>query len=70
MNVLAFAGTFNHTDKTAQEIRSLSDSQTALVLHCMKFPQLQSIVYSTCSVHLEENELVVERVMKANNLSG
>ncbi|MCJ1443615.1 MAG: hypothetical protein MMC23_004114 [Stictis urceolatum] len=46
--------------KTLQDrLKSLSAFQTKLVLHAMSFPAARKIVYSTCSVHNEENEGVV-----------
>lgn len=32
----------------------------------MKFPSVQKIAYSTCSIYEEENELVVKKVLLKN----
>lgn len=42
------------------------ESQKKILLHAMSFPGVTSIVYSTCSVYEEENEAVVESVLKSN----
>eukprot|EP01083_Nonionella_stella_P251356 867312_1 len=47
----------------SEELSRLSNFQVALVDHAMKFPNVQRIVYSTCSIHKEENELVVGEIL-------
>ncbi|KAJ2747662.1 hypothetical protein GGI20_000311 [Coemansia sp. BCRC 34301] len=44
--------------------RNLADFQTSIILHAMRFPGVKRISYSTCSVHAEENEAVVARVLE------
>lgn len=41
----------------------LSNLQTLIVEHAMKFPAAKRITYSTCSIHEQENEVVVSRVL-------
>ena len=48
---------------TAEELVELADAQLALVLHAMRFPSVEAICYSTCSIHEAENEQVVRRVL-------
>ncbi|KAJ2541386.1 hypothetical protein EV175_006146 [Coemansia sp. RSA 1933] len=45
----------------------LADFQTSIILHAMRFPGVKRISYSTCSVHAEENEAVVARVLQSQD---
>ena len=49
--------------KDEQRIQSLSNFQLVALKHCMSFPNVDKIVYSTCSVYEEENEAVVSKVL-------
>ena len=51
-------------DEEGDKVESLSAAQKELVRHAMSFENVQRIVYSTCSVHEEENEKVVEWALK------
>ncbi|KAJ2776686.1 putative 28S rRNA (cytosine-C(5))-methyltransferase [Coemansia interrupta] len=44
-------------------VASLAQFQTDALVHAMRFPGVQRISYSTCSVHVEENEAVVAAVL-------
>lgn len=50
-------------NSTAKRLTSLSAFQLQLLKHAMKFPDARKIVYSTCSVHVEENESVVVKAL-------
>ncbi|KAK6175614.1 hypothetical protein SNE40_014035 [Patella caerulea] len=45
-----------------KRLRKLSRFQSLLLQHALSFPSAKKVVYSTCSVHEEENEQVVEEV--------
>ena len=47
-----------------QRLASLSAFQTRAVVKAMSFPRARFVIYSTCSVHREENEDVVQRVLE------
>ncbi|KAH9508701.1 putative 28S rRNA (cytosine-C(5))-methyltransferase [Bulinus truncatus] len=49
------------TDK--ERLRTLSRFQISILKHALQFPSVERVVYSTCSVHQEENEQVVEQAM-------
>ncbi|RKP12880.1 williams-Beuren syndrome critical region protein 20 copy A [Piptocephalis cylindrospora] len=45
---------------------SLSQFQISIIKHAMTFPAARKIVYSTCSVHAQENERVVETILASH----
>ena len=47
-------------------LRMLSSFQKRIVLHAMQFPNVKRVTYSTCSVHTEENEMVVRAILREN----
>ncbi len=47
-------------------LEALAQFQTTAVRRAMAFPDVQRVVYSTCSVHEEENENVVRAVLASN----
>ncbi|CEP12295.1 hypothetical protein [Parasitella parasitica] len=49
-----------------ERLKNLSDFQISIIQHAMKFPKAKRIVYSTCSIHPEENENVVQEILKNN----
>jgi putative methyltransferase len=46
-------------DNLARRLESLSRFQLKMIQHAMGFPNVTRLVYSTCSIHHEENEDVV-----------
>lgn len=44
-------------------LKSLQNFQAMLLSHALSFPSVKRVVYSTCSVTMEENESVVEEIM-------
>uniref|UniRef100_A0A8C4X4Z6 NOP2/Sun RNA methyltransferase family member 7 n=1 Tax=Erpetoichthys calabaricus TaxID=27687 RepID=A0A8C4X4Z6_ERPCA len=42
----------------------LVESQTQDLTHALKFPKVQAVVYSTCSVYPEENEELVMKILQ------
>lgn len=51
------------TDKT--RLQKLSAVQSRIVEHAFTFPAATRVTYSTCSIHVEENELVVSRLLNS-----
>lgn len=54
----------SNTDK--DRLTKLSNIQTQIVLHAFKFPTAARVTYSTCSIHEEENENVVFRLLTSD----
>ncbi|KAJ3275353.1 putative 28S rRNA (cytosine-C(5))-methyltransferase [Terramyces sp. JEL0728] len=56
----------NETEDAQDRVNSLAEFQKHVLLHAFSFPKVQRVVYSTCSKHKEENEMVVEHVLAKN----
>ncbi|EED22354.1 NOL1/NOP2/sun domain protein, putative [Talaromyces stipitatus ATCC 10500] len=48
-----------------ERLVKLSNLQTHIVEHALTFPAATRVTYSTCSIHILENECVVERVLSS-----
>ncbi|KAG4030513.1 hypothetical protein MFRU_012g02460 [Monilinia fructicola] len=47
-------------------LAALAEFQLELLLHAFKYPAARKITYSTCSIHAEENELVVQKALASD----
>ncbi|KAL2854101.1 S-adenosyl-L-methionine-dependent methyltransferase [Aspergillus pseudodeflectus] len=61
----------NDTPSTSEPMNTerllkLSNLQTRIVTHALSFPAATHISYSTCSIHIIENEAVVRRVLDSD----
>ena len=61
---------FKKTEKSPgslnERLEALSAFQLKILLHAFRFPNASSIVYSTCSVHAQENEHVVMKALQSS----
>lgn len=55
----------NTADELKARLAALSAFQLELLLHAFKFPLARKITYSTCSIHAEENESVVQQALQS-----
>ena len=53
-------------EKTQARLASLASFQLRCLNHALRFPRLKRIVYSTCSIHSQENEEVVVACLQQN----
>lgn len=56
--------TENEQIKDESRLWNLEALQRKMLMHAMSFPNVKRIVYSTCSIHEEENERVVLHALK------
>uniref|UniRef100_A0A8C3C3T2 28S rRNA (cytosine-C(5))-methyltransferase n=1 Tax=Cairina moschata TaxID=8855 RepID=A0A8C3C3T2_CAIMO len=49
---------------SAERLQALAGFQRRVLSHALSFPAVQRLAYSTCSVHREENEDVVQAVLQ------
>ena len=53
-------------EKAEARLASLASFQLRCLNHGLKFPRLKRLVYSTCSIHSQENEDVVTACLQQN----
>ena len=53
-----------------QRLLQLQDFQLRALTHALSFPHVKRVVYSTCSVHAEENEIVVVKALVKSREAG
>ncbi|KAL4977412.1 S-adenosyl-L-methionine-dependent methyltransferase [Aspergillus desertorum] len=51
---------------TQDRLLKLSNLQFRIVTHALSFPAARKVTYSTCSIHLLENEAVVRRILDSD----
>ena len=51
-------------------LAALAEFQVQVMLHALSFPSATRVTYSTCSVHVEENEAVVHAILDAARAQG
>ncbi|KAI9275408.1 S-adenosyl-L-methionine-dependent methyltransferase [Sporodiniella umbellata] len=49
-----------------ERLKKLSEFQISIIEHALKFPKAKRVVYSTCSIHAQENEHVVKTILENN----
>ncbi|EPQ14710.1 Putative methyltransferase NSUN7 [Myotis brandtii] len=55
---------FSQGGTSEDKLRFLAQQQYAQLTHAMKFTKAQAVVYCTCSVYPEENEVVVKKALE------
>ncbi|MCI4388198.1 hypothetical protein PGIGA_G00082740 [Pangasianodon gigas] len=53
-------------EQDPERLKALAAFQLRCLNHALKFPKLQHLVYSTCSIHPQENEEVVSACLEKN----
>jgi putative methyltransferase len=53
----------NSGEELKARLEALSKFQFELLLHAFRFPTARKITYSTCSIHMEENEAVIQKAL-------
>ncbi|GJE94873.1 class I SAM-dependent RNA methyltransferase [Phanerochaete sordida] len=57
-------------DGNEERLQKLASFQLLMIRHAMKFPAVQRIAYSTCSVHATENEHVVREALRTDECAA
>ncbi|XP_067864144.1 probable 28S rRNA (cytosine-C(5))-methyltransferase isoform X1 [Heptranchias perlo] len=56
--------TDDESSSSTQRLQALASFQRKALNHALSFPSVERVIYSTCSVHREENEDVVEEILQ------
>lgn len=62
------SGIFRSTTTTPERLQKLSEFQYLIMLHALKF-NAGKVVYSTCSIHPEEDENVIQKLLDTPEVS-
>ncbi|CCE84080.1 Piso0_004683 [Millerozyma farinosa CBS 7064] len=54
----------------SERLRRLSSFQYKIMKHALSFPSAKRVVYSTCSIHMEENEEVVSDLLNDETIKS
>lgn len=57
------SGAKTSSKETKERVLKLQEFQLSMIKKAFSFPKLKQLVYSTCSIHDEENEQVVEKAL-------
>ena len=60
--------TDDDSSASPQRLQQLQDFQFRALTHALSFPRVRRVVYSTCSVHAEENEVVVVKALEKSRV--
>ncbi|GAA6094109.1 probable 28S rRNA (cytosine-C(5))-methyltransferase [Tachysurus ichikawai] len=60
-------GSSEEQEQEPERLKALAAFQLRCLNHALKFPKLQRLVYSTCSIHPQENEEVVSLCLEKNS---
>ncbi|XP_041054354.1 probable 28S rRNA (cytosine-C(5))-methyltransferase [Carcharodon carcharias] len=56
--------TDDEESSSTQRLQALASFQGKALNHALSFPSVERVIYSTCSIHCEENEDVVEEILQ------
>lgn len=57
-------GDYRNLQQNKERLIKLQTFQLSILKHALQFPSLEYLVYSTCSIHTEENEEVVAALLR------
>jgi len=53
-------------ERAQRRLANLAAFQLRCLNHALRFPRLQRLAYSTCSIHTQENEEVIAACLQQN----